>query len=465
MIEILEKIPAEAISPHRVITLKPYQADFIQTEKRYPAMVSGWGSGKSMCAIERARIHCERYPNNLGMIVRKEFVNLADSTIIDFEKYLGVKVDSHRNYTFPNGSKIMFRHAEELTKENLSDINLGFFEIMQGEEFDSDEVFFALSGRIRLAGVPHWGCVIANAKGHNWIYKLWKAGQDEDFDLYEATSFDNADNLPADTIADWKKLKDRKPKIYNRFVMNSWDEDDVTDNCINPDHIERALNRRSCVFPPYYRIIGVDVARKGDDKTVAYALENGIVLGKAEWEKRDTMETVGHLLLFAEKHKGISNFAVDELNAGAGVVDRLAELGKTVIAVNSARGSNYPEKYRNIRAEVWGMAADYFETGEPMLPKDDADLIEQLKWSRWKKIESNMVLQVELKEDIIKRYGRSPDNADAYLYGLWGMKQTQPVAEGYDKEFETKNKTYFVNPMWDAKTKRQRGQYDRLARV
>ena len=243
---------------------------------------------------------------------------------------------------------------------------------------------------------------------------------------------------------------------------SSGDEDDVSSRCLDPLRIKIAIGRNLFNQALYFRIICVDIACKGDDKTVAYAMENGVILDRLELEKRDTMETVGHLLIFAEKNKGIENFAIDELNAGAGVVDRLIELGKNVIAVNSARKSISPEMYSNIRAVVWGWGSEQFELDRLSLPKDDLDLLEQLKWSEWKAIESSGVLQVELKEDIIKRYGRSPDNADAYLYGLWGMQFIQPVGILGEQK---KVVNYFVNPMWDASTKRDRGQYDRLARL
>ena|SRR3990167_5670190 len=445
MIATVEKIEELKLKPEdRVIKLKPYQDSFIFNKSRYLAMMSAWGTGKTMCLIEKAKISCEEYPGNLGLIVRKEFTDLQDSTMRDWESYTGMKINSSRNALFPNKSMIMFRHAEELTGDNLSNMNLGFVGIEQAEEFDSDEFVFKLAGRLRRADVQHWLAIIGNTRGHNWIYKMFKVSNDSDYLLVEATSFDNEDVLPPETIADWKKMKDRKPKIYNRFVLNSWDDDNVSDNCINPLWIQRAKDRKLSVCPPLRRIVGVDVARKGNDKTVMYALENNMIIGKVEYEKKDTMEVVGYLLLFAEQHKNIKNFSVDELNAGAGVVDRLNEMKRAgsksigkVIAVNSASKSNHPEKYRNIRAEIWGYGAECFEMDRVQLPIEDNDLCEQLSWANWKSIDSNKVLQVEEKEDIIKRYGRSPDNADAYLYGLWGLKQVDPVVMTSD--LRTKN--------------------------
>ena len=127
----------------RVIKLKNFQSDFIFSRKRYPAMISAWGTGKTLCLIEKARIDCEKYPGNNGLIVRKELVNLEDSTMKDWEADTKIKIDSDRNANFSNGSIVMFRHAGELTGDNLTNMNLGFAGIEQAEELDNDSVFFA----------------------------------------------------------------------------------------------------------------------------------------------------------------------------------------------------------------------------------------------------------------------------------------------------------------------------------
>jgi hypothetical protein len=214
------------------IKLKPFQDRFLFSKARYPAMVSGWGTGKTMLGIFRAMIYSENIPNNLGVIFRKEYTDLRDSTLRDFEEYTGLKVSSQRNVDFKNGSRIMFRHIEELN--NIQNMNLGWFFIEQAEELATDKEFFMLWGRLRRAlnpdpsflafGLPiHTGFVIGNVKGSNWIKKLWKNNNQEDFELIEATTFDNADNLEPDYIASLERLKSIHPEIYARYVMNDWD--------------------------------------------------------------------------------------------------------------------------------------------------------------------------------------------------------------------------------------------------
>lgn len=410
--------------------IKP-QAAFLKSDSRYPAYVASWATGKSLTGIGKAMALSEEFPGNLGIVFRKEFTDLRDSTIKDFEKYTGLKVGGSREVKLANGSQIMFRHIEELN--NIQNVNLGWFWIEQAEELETDEQFFTLFGRLRRRDCRHCGLITANTNGHNWIYKLWKLKTLDGGELFEARTSDNAHNLPPEYLKSLEILKDKKPKLYNRFVLNSWDESDTIDIIISPDWVMKAAQRDLNISYPIRRIVSIDVARYGDDKTTFYAIENNRVTGHEEHEKRSTMECVGLAQVFAKKHQDIQTFAVDEIGVGAGVADRLREIGKKVVFVNSAKKSSFPEQYYNLRAEIYGYAADLFEAGRVEIEPGDQDLIEQLSWAKYKTIKSNGIYQVEAKEDIKARYGRSPDNADCFLNGLWALKQTDAVVVKGDK--------------------------------
>jgi len=409
----------------------PVQRAFIASKARYPAFIGGWGTGKSLCGICRAMRLSEGHENNLGAIFRKEYTDLKDSTIKDFEIYTGLGVNSSREVDFPNGSIIMFRHLEELN--NIQNINLGWFWIEQAEELETDEIFFMLFGRLRRKGMPHSGFITANTRGRNWIHKLWKAGKLENGELYEAKTHDNEKNLSPEFLKSLEILKKRKPSIYSRFVENSWEDSDTADLIINSQWIDKAREKDLNIQPPIRKIITIDVARYGDDKTVFYALEQGarketFMIDKQSWEKKNTMETVGLAVIFAKKN-GIKAFAVDEIGVGAGVADRLTELGYQVIYVNSSRKSTQPQKFYNTRAEIYDNAANLLESEKIDIDPEDEDLVEELNWIKYKAIKSNGVFQIESKEDIKKRLGRSPDCADAFVNGLWAVEQVDVITE------------------------------------
>jgi phage terminase large subunit len=104
---------------------------------------------------------------------------------------------------------------------------------------------------------------------------------------------------------------------------------------------------------------------------------------------------------------------VDVGGVGAGVVDRLRQLGRDIIAVDSGRSSDgtASAKTANKRAEMWTRMRDWLHQGAVAIP-DDPRLEAQLTSVQYKHDANNAIL-LEKKEDIRKRGLPSPDRADA----------------------------------------------------
>ena len=280
------------------VTLKGFQKRFLYSETRHPCIAAGWGTGKTLCAIFRSRIYSKGIPDNLGVIFRKTFKSLEDSTLKDFEKYTGIKVPSNRDVVDKNGSVTMFRHLDEIESINQQNINLGWYYIEQGEELDSDKEFFMLFGRLRRAvepspeflslGLsPRSGWVVANA-GDSWIKKLWKDGKlqtaakelgDEakNFsELIEATTFDNAENLPKDFLNSLKMLKETKPEIYKQFVLNDWSIG-FKNKVFTQEFLSLMKSRQGMILGSDNSGVAIDPSGDGKDDNVFMAGRGGEV--------------------------------------------------------------------------------------------------------------------------------------------------------------------------------------------
>lgn len=181
-------------------------------------------------------------------------------------------------------------------------------------------------------------------------------------------------------------------------------------------------------------IVGVDVARFGDDETTIYGQIGGKVVKSHFHHKQDTMTTTGRVLRLVDDIKTERpevdevEIRVDDSGIGGAVTDRLNEindekgLGYTIIGVNNGSSAE-DQHYGNLGSEMWGHIKELLEEnmsnymlgvpGVLELP-DDEKLVTQLTSRKWR-MGSNGKIYLERKEDMKKRGLQSPDRADGLV--------------------------------------------------
>ena len=106
------------------------------------------------------------------------------------------------------------------------------------------------------------------------------------------------------------------------------------------------------------------------------------------------------------------------------MIDELHQNGRRVIAFNSSNKADNPDKFVNLRAEAWWTLAEHFAHGEIGCRNMTTELHSQLT-SPCYDFRNGKIL-IEPKEIIKQRIGRSPDEADTYVMGIWAVKQARP---------------------------------------
>ncbi len=180
------------------------------------------------------------------------------------------------------------------------------------------------------------------------------------------------------------------------------------------------------------RIMAVDVARFGDDRTVCYYLEETDIRDAMVWNQKDTMHTAGMVHIWAQE-KSPDLIGVDTVGLGAGVADRLREMGNPVEDVNSSERAADTGMFRNLRSEMWWNARQMFQDSDIQLTWRDDELMNELSTPQYAIY--NGKVQVEGKDDIKKRLRASPDKADAYIIGLHTLHKAtlRDVADCYEQ--------------------------------
>ncbi|MEV0968504.1 hypothetical protein [Microtetraspora glauca] len=167
--------------------------------------------------------------------------------------------------------------------------------------------------------------------------------------------------------------------------------------------------------------LGVDVGG-GSDETVIRE-RRGKVAGREWREHTDRPEVIAPMILQAIRETGATSVKVDSNGVGFGVVGELRNMAARglhsarVYGVNVGEASRYPDRFANLRAEIWWCIGRELseERGWDLSTMENADTtVAQLLEPQWSLDPKGHVL-VEKKEDIIERLGRSPDNADALL--------------------------------------------------
>lgn len=428
------------------LNLLQSQDVFLFSTARFPAMISAIGTGKTMCLLLKCKLFCETYPNTLALIIRKEYTDLRDSTISDFEKYFNVQINvQDKSFTFPNGSKILFRHGAEMNV--LKNLNLSFIGIEQAEEFEDEKTFDFLRDRLRRQNAPiRQLCIIANARGHNWIWQRWIGGADEVVELdtatgqFEfrsgeyhgatATSFANEKNLPDDFIADLRAMEQDSPNHYQQFVMNSFEELEEDDLLFKFQELNENKMLDIITRPGFgARIGGFDIARYGNDKCSAVIIEqkNSTMweeIFREPWVKKDLMDSTGRIIDLKSRF-GLHIAVIDGDGMGAGVVDRLKEqIRDGIVEFRGGMTAHREDDYSNRRTEGYMTLKDMIQRRWMKLKSDE--VINQLMTIRFR-FDSKGRKHLLTKEQMKKHDMKSPDDADALMMAVTEIRNINKI--------------------------------------
>ncbi len=191
------------------------------------------------------------------------------------------------------------------------------------------------------------------------------------------------------------------------------------DTIIPFEMVESAVEREIKVARDTPVVWGVDCARSGNDRSSLAKRQGSILLEQVKfWREPDLMSTVG--VIKSQYDTTQLDFRptailVDAIGIGAGVADRLRELGLPARAINVAETAALSDKYRNLRAELWFRAREWFESRSVSIPRDERkdNLISELTAPTYKFTSGGKYI-AESKEDMKRRGLKSPDLADAF---------------------------------------------------
>lgn len=235
-----------------------------------------------------------------------------------------------------------------------------------------------------------------------------------------------------------------KSKVLGQFP----EEDDTTffsqvalDSAIDTDIVEDGE------IPA---VLGVDIARFGEDDSVIYINRGGRLRHFATWTKANAVESANRIHEAAIA-TGVREVRVDGTGLGAPVVDMLAAMCNnmyTVISVVGAAASPDNTRWLNARAFGYDNLREKMLMGQLDIDIDDKTLLDEMMVIKYK-FSTKGAIQIESKDDMRSRGLKSPDRLDAAMYatlnldyltggGFAGMKPGDKVyqhPESLDAQF------------------------------
>ena len=196
--------------------------------------------------------------------------------------------------------------------------------------------------------------------------------------------------------------------IFGKFPPSDFN------SLIGPEECEAAMKRwyRPDVYEHSPKIIGVDVARQGDDASVIFCRQG---LQSFPMIKKRGINSLQGAGLVARKWDdwGADACFVDATGGfGAGWIDQLIELGKAPIGVQYAGEAHDSQRYYNKRTEMYFDAVQWIKRGGALPPSPE--ITAALTQTNYTFKGARLLLE---PKDLVKvKLGYSPDESDAFCF-------------------------------------------------
>lgn len=377
----------------------------------------------------------------------KIFINRLPPVLFEL---LDVRADSIHLTAAPNESFIAARTSRADQPEAMQGIRSEGWTLVLGDEASGipDSVFEA--GRGSMSGFRVTTILTGNPiRTSGFFYDTHHRLKDRWFTLN--VSCLDIPHITPDYVEECKQLYGEDSARFQYRVLGQFPTADE-ETLIAADLVEGAKLRDVEPVARAPIVWGLDVARSGADKSALAKRQGNVVLEPVKtWAERDLMTLCGRIIAefkATPRHQRPAELCIDVIGLGAGVVDRLREVGPDEMPECAIRGINVAEAppvqgpYVNLRAALWHDLRDWFTARDCRIPNDER-LIAQILAAK-AQFTSNGKIKMESKDDIKRRGLPSPDSADALV--LTFAATAARIAHGARAGSRRASFTEFVSP-------------------
>lgn len=386
--------------------------------------------GKTTGVLSILLLLCKVFPGSRWAVVRKDGPSLTRNTIPSFNRIRPtnfITAPSGKGVArCANGSEILF-FPESIDRDPDYDrwkgLMVNGFVLEEANELAEATFEKAIerAGTWKAKGSkqPAPYVLLTCNPARNWVmtrfYLPWKNGTiAAPYYFQRATPADNPHLTPAYR----ESLKNLPPHLYNRFVKGDWDVLDDPRQLISFEWLIAATTIEPL---PGKRRMGVDVARFGDDYSAIAEGEGNAVVALERIHGIDTHSLSARVRArMNDTATNAQDVRIDVVGLGAGVVDNCRAEGFNVQEFNSSHSAPYDSrwpslKFKNKRSWAWWVAREMLRTGQVCIDLADTSRLFQDLAAPMYKVSADKMVEVESKDSLKKRIGRSPDEGDAFV--------------------------------------------------
>ena len=165
-------------------------------------------------------------------------------------------------------------------------------------------------------------------------------------------------------------------------------------------------------------VLGVDLARMGEDSSVIYSYQSGKLRYVHSWSKADAVTSANIVHKYATD-LGAAYVNVDAGGLGAPIIDNILTMGGAYNVVSMNGNGTTPDKRRWLNARAWwyDTMRERMALRQIDLDIEDTQLIKEMGDINYS-IDKGPI-QIESKKELKKRSGASPDHLDAAVYACY----------------------------------------------
>ena len=332
----------------------------------------------------------------------------------------------------PSGSFISCRTARKETPEALQGIHSANVLLICDEASSVDNSIFEAAGG--SLSTPNSKLVMVGnpTRSEGYFYDAFTKLSDRYWT--RTVSCEDSTRVTPEYIEEMEERYGRDSGVFSVRVLGNFAET-TEDTIISNSLVEAAVTRDVEVSETAPIVYGLDIARFGSDKSALCKRQGNHVLEPIKsWAKLDTMALTGaiHAEYMKDQAGGKAPVEIlcDSIGVGAGACDRMRELNMPAIDVNTGESASVSGQYKNLRAELWHKAKEWFEQLNCRIPRDER-LMFELCSPRYT-YESTGKIRMETKSEMKKRIGHkgSPDFADSFVLTFAGTSAIMSGASG-----------------------------------